>query len=182
MTTSTRPEIAQQQATIQAERFDLGAAKTISTPQLYGTGGWDDRGVVFPPNTNVVTLGVAVQFYPYDAGLTTGRVKTAQANLTAAQAQLTAEQQQVISDVSQAYLNLKTAEQRVITANSEVENGKESVRLNTGRFSAGLGIFLDVLDAQSALLTAQNNLVDAITAVNQARAALAHAIYTPLGK
>ena len=79
-------------------------------------------------------------------------------------------------DVSQAYLNLKTAEQRIATADAEVANAKESLRLLEGRYQSGLGTLLDVLDAQTALLTATTNRVNNQSLVDQARAAMVHAI------
>ena len=54
------------------------------------------------------------------------------------------------------------------------------MRLAEGRYRAGVGTFIDVTDAQAALLTAQTNRVNAQSAVDQARAALAHAIGAPL--
>ena len=89
---------------------------------------------------------------------------------------LAAIQLSITSDVSQAYLNEKLAAQRVVQANDEVTNAQVSVDLAEGRYRAGIGIFLDVTDAQQALLTAQTDRVNARSALDQARAALAHAI------
>jgi outer membrane protein TolC len=171
-----RPEIVQLQADIQAARYGVGAAKTTNAPQVVAEAGWNDHATDFPPQNDVVSYGLALQWNLYDSGLTKGRVQQAQANLISAQASLTGEQQAVISDVSQAYLNLLTAQQRIVTADAEVANAQVSVDLAQGRFAAELGVFLDVLDAQTALVTAQTNRVNALTAVNQARAALAHAM------
>lgn len=171
-----RPEVVQARANIDAASFGLGAAKTNNAPVLSTSVGVLQRDTTFPPSTNSITVGINVSWNPFDGGLTAGRVKEAGATLSAAQAQLQATQLTVVSDVSQAYLNLKTAEQRVITADAEVINAEESVRLITGRYQAGLGTFLDVLDAQTALVTARTNRVNALSAVNQARAAMARAI------
>ncbi len=92
------------------------------------------------------------------------------------QAQLAATTLTVTADVSQAYLNAKTAEQRLATATAGMANAEEGVRLAQGRYAAGIGVFLDVLDAQNALVTAQTNRVNAQSAINQARATLAHAL------
>ncbi len=96
--------------------------------------------------------------------------------MQSAQAEAESVRLAVISDVSQAYLNLKTAEQRVTTADSEVANATEAVRLTEGRYQGGLGTFIDVLDAQTALVTASTNRVNAISSVNLARSALVHAV------
>lgn len=64
----------------------------------------------------------------------------------------------------------------MLTSDAEVANTLEALRLVEGRYKAGLGAFLDVLDAQTALIKADSNRVNARTSVDQARAALAHAI------
>lgn len=171
-----RPEILQAQATVQANQYAINAAKTTNAPVLTGTGGWTTKGANFPPKDSSLSLGLGVSWGVVDGGLTRGKVTEAQANLETAQANLQSTNLTVISDVSQAYLNEKTAEQRLVTANSEVTNAQEGVRLAQGRYNAGFGIFLDVLDAQTALVTAQTNQVNAQSSVNQARAALAHAL------
>jgi len=174
-----RPEILGAYASLAAAGYSVSAAKTYNAPALSANAGWLQRGSDFPPGNKTLTYGVAMQWTPFDAGLTAGRVEEARANLLAAQAQLESVKLSVISDVSQAYLNLKTAEQRVVTAEAEVANAQEAVRLTEGRYKSGLGTFLDVLDAQTASATAGANRINAQSSVNQARAALAHATGAP---
>ncbi|HEY3415665.1 MAG TPA: TolC family protein [Armatimonadota bacterium] len=171
-----RPEVLQAQATIQASQQGVGAARTSNAPALVGIAGVGQHGTNFPPDQPASGIGVAVQWNPFDSGLSAGRVQEAKANLLAAQQQLIAANLAIVSDVSQSYINLKTAEQRVVTADAEVANAQEALRLAQGRYQAGLGVFLDVLDAQTALLTAQTNRINTQASVNQARASLAHAI------
>ncbi len=175
-----RPEILEAQANLRSAQHGLSAARTTNAPSLAANLGLLTRGQNFPPNNSSLSIGASIAWDAFDAGLTAGLVKEARAGVTTAQAQLQSSQLTVTSDVSQAYVNLLTADQRVDTANAEVANAQESVRLATGRFRAGLGIFLDVIDAQNALLIAQTNRVNALSAVDQARAALAHAIGAPV--
>ena len=119
---------------------------------------------------------MAVQWNPFDSGLTAGRIKEAQANLQVARAAMASVRLAVMSDVSQAYLNLKAAEQGVVAAEAQVKNAQEALRLAEGRYRAGIGVFLDVLDAQTALDTAQTNRVNAASSLDQARAALSYAV------
>lgn len=170
-----RPEITQAQSAVQAAQFGTRAAISANAPMVVGSLGWGMRDQSFPPRNASLTYGVAVQWNAFDSGLTAGRVTEANANLQAAQAQLAATTLTVTADVSQAYLNAKTAEQRLATATAGMANAEEGVRLAQGRYAAGIGVFLDVLDAQNALVTAQTNRVNAQSAINQARATLAHA-------
>lgn len=175
-----RPEMVQTAASAQAAAYGVNAAKTGNGPSLSANAGWLQRGSDFPPGENSLVYGLAIQWTPFDAGFTRGRVKEAQANLLAAQAQMQSARLAIVSDVSQAYINLKTAEQRLVTAESEVANAQEALRLTEGRYRAGLGTFIDVLDAQTALVTADTNRVNAKTAVDQARAALSRSIGAPI--
>ena len=154
----------------------MAAAKTGNAPALGASAGWLQRGADLPLEDGSLSLGLAVQWSLYDAGSTAGRVKTAESDLQTADAQLESVRLAVISDVAQAFINLKTAEQRVVTADAEVANAAEAVRLTEGRYRNGMGAFLDVLDAQNALLTANTNRVNAASAVNTARAGLVHAV------
>jgi len=171
-----RPEMAQAKANLQANEYGINIAKTSNAPSLVGTVGWGLRGSSFPPQDNTLILGVAIQWNALDGGLTKGKITEAQANRNSAQAQLDMAALTVTSDVSQSYLNVKTAEQRLITTAATVANAQEALRLAQGRYDAGLGTFLDVLDAQAALVTAQTNRVNAQSTMNQARASLAHAL------
>lgn len=172
-----RPEVAQAEAQVRSNQWAVRAAYSTDAPALSGTLGWTGRGTGFPPtDTEIFTAGVVLQWSFFDGGLTAGKVREARANVESAQAQLQSARLGVLSDVSQAWLNLRTAEQGLVTAASGVASGEESLRLATGRYKAGLGTFIDVLDAENALLTAQTNEVNARTAVDTARAALARAM------
>lgn len=175
-----RPEMLQALSNVKAAEFAVSAAKTYNSPEFSANAGLLQRGSDFPPGNKTMTYGFAVQWSPFDSGLTAGKVEEAKANLIAAQADLESTRLAVTSDVSQSYLNLMTAEQRVRTAEAEVANAQEALRLVEGRYKSGLGTFLDVINAQTALTTASTNKVNAQSAVNQARAALAHAIGAPL--
>ena len=174
-----RPDVLQAQANVDANRHGVAAARTTNTPVVAGTLGFSSRGNSFLPGDSGLTVGATVTFTPFDGGLTQGRVKEARANLDSAEAQLLGTRQSVTSDVAQAWLNLRTAEQRVATANLEVTNATEGVRIATGRYSTGLGLFLDIITAQSLLLTARTDLVNAQAQVDISRAALRRAIGTP---
>ncbi len=175
-----RPEILQAQEQIRSARYGLSSARTTNAPVVSGNLNLTSRGTDFPPGDDTFSVGASVQFTPLDGGLTRGLVKQARATLDQAQAQLTLAQLSVATDVTQAYLNLRTAEQRVGATVSEVNNAEEGVRIATGRYRAGLGLFLDIINAQAFLLSARTNLVTTQALVEQNRAALNRAIASPV--
>lgn len=177
-----RPDVLAAEANERASEDALSAARTANAPVVVGTAGYTGKDTVFPPNSGSVSAGVSLSFDPFDSGLTSGRIKEAQGNLATAKANLTSVQQSIASDVAQAYLNTLLADQRVTTAQDGVTNAQVAVQLADGRFRAGIAIFLEVTDAQAALLSAQTDLVNARSALDQSRAALAHAIGDGVGR
>ncbi len=171
-----RPEVLAAEASVRAGRSAESAARTSSAPTLGASVGVTARGQDFPPSNDFFSIGASIQWDIFDAGLTAGRVKEARGNLQAAQAQLASVRLQVTSEVAQAFLKVQTAQQRITTSEAGVVNARESVRLATGRYESGVGTFIDVIDAQSALLTAETNRVNAESEEDQARAALRHAV------
>ncbi len=172
-----RPELKQADATLRALQSGVQAARAAGAPSLVGSVGVGLRSDHFPPDQTTLTVGVALQWSLFDAGLTDGRTGEARANLAASIAQRDALQQAIIAEVSQAWISARNAEQRVLTAEAEVSSAAEALRLAQGRYQAGVGVFLDVLDAQTALVTAQTNRINALSAVNTARVALARACH-----
>lgn len=173
-----RPEAKQLRADLQAAQYALVVARTNNKPSVSATAGLAGTTSSVANRAVTMLLGVSAQWEVFDSGLTSGLVKEAQANLEATQAQLVGESETIVSDVSQAYLTAIGAQQKVTTAQAEVANARESLRLADGRYRAGAGIFLDVLDAQSAVVTANTNLVNAQAAVDQTIVTLVHAIGT----
>ncbi len=175
-----RPEIQQAINLISAARYGVNAARSTNSPSIAGNIGVFSRGNDFPPGNDTFSVGVTLNWNPFDGGATAGHVKEARANVDTAQANLASAQLIVVSDVSQAYVNLRTAEQRLVTTDAEVSNAMEGVRIAQGRFGRGLGLFLDIINAQAALVTAQTYHAAAQLSVYQARAAVTRAIGAPL--
>ena len=175
-----RPEVASALANLRSTKHGLSAASSISAPTVSINFSYSGRILEGIPQTNALNLALSINWTAYDGGLQDGKVTEAQGNLGAAKAQLETTIQTVISDVAQDYYKLKTAEQKLKTVQIEEINAVESVRLADGRYKVGLGILLDVLDAQAALRTAQTNVINAVTQINVARATLLRAIGKPL--
>jgi len=175
-----RPDIRSAQATIRAAGYSVSAARAGNLPRVGLTGSLGSRGPNDPFASNSGSVGISVSWNVFDAGFTAGAVRIARADVEIARAQLQQASLAAIRDVSQGWVNLHSAEQRVAIAQAQVANATESLRLAEGRFRAGVSTFLEVTQAQTALTSAQVNLVNAQTLVQFARAQLAHAIGAPV--
>jgi outer membrane protein TolC len=70
---------------------------------------------------------------------------------------------------------VRGAEQQQQAALTNVTNAKESLRIAEGRYKSGVGLFLDIINAQAALLTAETNAATATGEVFRQRATLERA-------
>lgn len=175
-----RPETQQALANIEAAQFNVKVARKTNRPSLGASVGAGSRSGAFGLGNGSVRATLDLAFTPFDGGLTKGLVREAQAEVLASQAELARTQQVIASDVSQAYLNLRTAERRIISSDAGVVNAEESVRIAEGRYRAGVAAFIEVTDAQTALISARTNRVNAQSSVDQARASLSRAVGTAL--
>ncbi len=80
------------------------------------------------------------------------------------------------SQVMTAYLSSQNFKSAIHAAELELTSAQESYDLAVGRFKAGYGINLDVLDAEVALTTARSNLAQAVLNYNQSQVQLLEAL------
>ena len=170
-----RPEVMRAKASIDAARFGARAAKTTSSPVLSGNVWFGTNDPGFPWGGGGYGMELVLSVPLYDGGLTAGAVQQAEAALKAAKSDLITAQLQVRTDVSQAYLAVRGAEHQDQAAKINVDNARESLRIAEGRYKSGVGLFLDIINAQAALLTTETNEATAQAEVYRQRATLQHA-------
>jgi len=171
-----RPESRQADEQASAAEAALKAAQTgnlpvistsVSDRQDFGDGIGD---------SNSWEWGLNLQWRPFDSGFTRGAITQARAQLVTAQESLYDVRQSISGEAVAARLNLLAAQESLVAAKAEVASAKEDLDSATGRYQSGVGILLEVLDAQAALLTARVDELSARYGLSIARAELEHAI------
>ena len=175
-----RPEILSAQFELESAKKELDAMRSGNAPVISAQANWNSRDRRLLPDYGYFTMGVYADFTLYDGGLNAGKIEQAQAVEMACQAKYELARQEVVRDVSSAYLLLQNAKQALSMSIIESESAIEAHRLANGRYKAGVGILLDVLDSQNAMLKAEMNVISANSLLNQARAELKWAIGTGL--
>ena len=155
-------------------RSTLGAIVPTVTLQSYiGELGphWSQLGETrfggFTVQTNLLSkLGTAI---PLDYA---NRRLAVKREIVIRQQQIRDMQTQVIN----AYLDSRSSVKAIMAAQEQLEVAQEAYRLAFGRFRSGLGINVDVLNAQTALAAARTTVVRAILSFNQAQVRLLNAL------
>lgn len=94
------------------------------------------------------------------------QMKAAQAEIDKYELQLDHIKSQIKEDLIETYYSIATARQTVEAAKRQVVAADESLRIAFGRLESGVGIYIDVLQAQSSEVEAKINLINAIVAYN----------------
>lgn len=160
-----RPEVLQAAIAVQEAERSIDIADAGNKPTVAITGGndWADNtftGIDANKRSWKVAAGVTYNFY--DGGATKAKVNQAKQDLLVARETEQKTRESVQLQVKQAYLNIRSAAQKVEETQTVVDQARENYRIQNIRYQAGVGINLDVLDAQLSLNQAQVNHIQAL--------------------
>ncbi len=130
----------------------------------------------FNAQTNQTSIGVNLSIPIYDSGYIRSQVGIFRQDEEQARIQLAQTELAVSQEVRTAVTNLINARARLDNANRQVALAQEVFRIAQVRQSAGAGTYVEVVDAETTLTNARNELVraryDALTAYSQLQRAV----------
>lgn len=174
-----RPDYQSAQARVRAAESDRRAAQAERLPVLgfngdYGLIGqrpWENHGTF----TAVANLRIPI----FQGGSIRAQVQEADAALREQEAALEDLRGRIYYDVQNAFLDLKAAADRVQVAQSALKLAHEQVDQSEDRFRAGVASNIEVVQAQEALATANENYISSLYAHGTAKLELAKAMGVP---
>ena len=124
---------------------------------------------------DVARVGVTVDIPIFEGGRLRAQIARERAKLRAVQQRLRKLEQDIRLEVETAVLNATSAHERIRVTQKSVAEAEESLRIERQKYDLGKGAIVDVLDAQSALLSAQTNYYRALAdyRISQAQVQLA---------
>lgn len=170
-----RPDLIAAEAQVKAAEASADAARAAGKPTISLTASntrTDSAGIT----SRGSSLGVSISVPLFAGYAPTYRIRAAEAQVEARQAQKERVQLQVALDVWNAYQNLVTATQSLRTTADLLQSAEQSERVARGRYEAGVGSILDMLNAQSALASARQQRIQSLLDWNVGRATLAQSV------
>lgn len=176
-----RPEILAAQVNVRVAQTGVKLARAGLEPtfSLNAAGNYYPTPSFQFPRQRTAQLSATLTIPLYDAGLTRDRVQEAKLRTENAGTSLASTRSDVALDVRQAYLNLATAAQQIGAANAALQSAIAARQLAELRYRGQVGLYLEVTDAQAALVQAENSQVDAVYNYLVARAQFQNAVGTP---
>ena len=176
-----RPEILQAQVNVRVAEtgIKLSRAGLEPTFSLSAAGNYYPTPSFQFPRQRTGQLTATLNIPLYDGGATRDRVQESKLRSQNAQTSLASTRSDVALDVRQTYLNLVTSAQQIGAANAALQAAIGARQLAQLRYQGQVGLYLEITDAQAALVQAENNQVDAVYNYLVARAQFQNAVGTP---
>jgi outer membrane protein len=170
-----RPDLLASAAQVKAAEASADATRAAGRPTISLTASANQFDIA-GNNSQSSYLGINLNVPIFSGYSTTYQVRSAEAQVEARNAQLEQLRLQVALDVWTAYQNLTTATQSLRTSGDLLSSAEQSERVAMGRYKAGVGSILDVLNAQSALAGGRQQRIQSTFNWNVSRATLAQAM------
>jgi outer membrane protein len=165
-----RPELLLARAAVEQNEAALALAKIAQRPQVTASTGYnlDPRSM----GDRRLQVGVGLSIPIFDGGAKRAEVRASQDELGASRINLEQTIKDVVADVETAYVDISGQVERIANARVLVEQAQTSLATATERYQLGLGIVLDVINAQTQLFNAQTSATQAFYDYEIARANL----------
>lgn len=153
---SGRPELAASRHRERAAAEQMREARSGYLPRISAFGSLDyDHGWKFNHGGGSWTAGALLQWDLWDGKLTRAKVREASAQLEAARTEQRKLRLALDLETAQARLDLQAAAERRAVTEHAVAQAQESATLTRARFEQELALPRDLMDAETALITAR---------------------------
>jgi outer membrane protein TolC len=154
----------------------LSAAKGERYPVIAANGNYGDVGPTFGHSHGDFAFQAGVSVPLFTGGRIKGDITQAEGSLRKHKAEAENLRGQIDYDVRTAFLNLNAAKEQVGVAKQNVELANESLARSRDRFGAGISDSVEVVQAEQALASANDQYITSLYNHNFAKLSLARAL------
>jgi len=154
----------------------LSAAKGERYPTVAVNGSYGDIGPTFGNSHGDFTFQAGIRVPLFTGGRIKGDITQAEAELRQRKAEAENIRGQIDQDVRTALLNLNAAKEQVEVAKQNVELANESLARSKDRFTSGVTDSVEVVQAEQALASANDQYITSLYNHNFAKLSLARAL------
>jgi outer membrane protein TolC len=154
----------------------LAAAKGERYPAVAINGDYGDLGSTFGHSHGDFTFQAGIRVPLFTGGRIKGDITQAEANLRQRKAEAENIRGQIDQDVRTALLNINAAKEQVQVAKQNVELANESLARSKDRFSSGVTDSVEVVQAEQALASANDQYITSLYNHNFAKLSLARGL------
>ena len=161
---------------VDLNKWAIELARAGWLPQVNASGNYmyrtDNLNDMVNPRHNLWSVGVTASIALFDGFATKAKVDEAKAKYTQAGLQKEDIMDQLVVDIKTACVNLKQAKAIIDAEKDSVGEAEEALRLSRVRYENGVGINLDIFDAEVSLAQIQQALAQGVYDYIMAKAQL----------
>lgn len=174
---ASRSDFQAAMADVRSAEFSKRAAQAERYPTLSLTADYGVAGQHPTTNSHGVfdvrgTLSIPI----FQGGVVRGDIAVADAEVDQSRDKLENLRGQIDADVRTALLNLQSAQEQVTVAQSNIALAQQTLSQARDRFSAGVTDTVEVVQAQEAVASANENYISSLYSYNAAKFSLARAL------
>lgn len=170
-----RPELKKFNEQLNVQKSNIQIAKSDFFPTLSADASYNYGGTEISSLQENWFYGLTLSF-PLFAGFSTkARVTEEEIALKGLEKQFESLNQQVSLDVWNAYLNIKETDERIINTKTFLENAQENLKIAEGQYREGAGSMIEVIDAQTNYVIAEQTFIQSLADYKIAVASLKRA-------
>jgi len=154
----------------------LSAAKAERWPTAAVNGSYGDLGQTFDHSHGVFTFQAGIHIPIFNGGQVRGETTQAAALLEQRRAEVENLRGQIDYDVRTAFLNLTAAREQVTVARQNVALANDNLGRSKDRFASGVTDSVEVVQAEQALASADDQYITSLYSFNFAELSLARAM------
>jgi outer membrane protein TolC len=162
--------------TVRAAQQQLSAARGERYPVLAANGDYGVQGPTFDHSHGTFAFQAGLNVPVFTGGRIKGDLTEAEATLRKRRSEAENLRGQIDYDVRTVYLNLQAAREQVAVARQNVELANENLARSKERFAAGVTDSVEVVQAQQALASANDQYITSLYSHNLAKLQLARAL------
>jgi outer membrane protein TolC len=173
---SSRMDYQSVAARVHSAELARKAAEADRLPSANFDANYGVNGPSLPHSHGTYTAGVSLDIPIFQGGRVRGEVLEADAQLEQRKAELADLRGRIAFEIRAAYLDLASAGDQVQVATSTVALAERQLTQARDRFAAGVTGNLEVVQAQEAVATSNENYISSLYTYNSAKATLARAM------
>jgi len=171
-----RPELRKTENQLQAQKSFIRLAEADYYPTVSLDGNYNFSGNKVSQLYQSNYIGISVSLPLFSGFSRPARVTQEKLELQALEQQETSLRQHISLEVWNAFLALKEVKERIENTQVFLKDARENLDISEGEYKEGVGSMLDVLDAETTFVAAQQRYIEALADYKIAQMVLQRAV------
>lgn len=162
MALNSRSEIKKYQSLLSAQQNYIQVAKSGFYPSLSANANYNYAGPELSSMQNNWWLGMTLSIPVFKGFLNKSRVNQEESAFRSLEKDNEQMKQQIGQEVWDAWLSVKESADRISTSMKATDSAKENLSLAEGEYKEGVGSIIQLTDAQTTFVSAEQNYIQAL--------------------